>query len=143
MCLVLNGLGVTDSLGKIVSNDFYRATVSRGHVAFVCPDIMEYLRPADERYVAVQNSDRSTSELFVWEKALDSEDQYRYFLGRNDSLVVVESDAKTDRKLLVVKDSYVHVLVPFFVHHYDEIYMVDLRYFRGSLIDYAANVLIM
>lgn len=132
-------LGREDFVREKVSDDFYGSFASRGHGAFVAPDVMEYLRPLDERDVLVRSSDGSVMDSLVWEEALDSEDQYRYFLGGNDSLVVVESDAGSGRKLLVVKDSYAHVLVPFFVHHYDEIHMVDLRYFRDNLLDYAAE----
>nr|WP_307905810.1 hypothetical protein [Clostridium botulinum] len=35
-----------------------------------------------------------------------------------------------------MKDSYAHSLVPFLTNHYDEIYMVDLRYFNDNVYEY-------
>ena len=40
---------------------------------------------------------------------------------------------KNGRKLLVIKDSYAHCLVPFLSEQYEEIHMVDLRYYRKPL----------
>ncbi|KEI02299.1 DHHW family protein [Clostridium botulinum] len=49
----------------------------------------------------------------------------------------LEKDKSTKvKKLLVVKDSYAHSLVPFLTNHYDEIYMVDLRYFNDNVYEY-------
>ena len=46
------------------------------------------------------------------------------------------ASAAAPRKLLIVKDSYAHSIVPFLALHFDEIHMVDLRYYRGSLSEY-------
>ncbi|KEI15324.1 MULTISPECIES: DHHW family protein [Clostridium] len=40
------------------------------------------------------------------------------------------------KKLLVIKDSYAHSLVPFLTNHYDEIHMIDLRYFNDNINEY-------
>ncbi|KGN00895.1 hypothetical protein Z969_09245 [Clostridium novyi A str. 4570] len=44
--------------------------------------------------------------------------------------------AKETKKLLIIKDSYAHSLVPFLTNHYDEIHMVDLRYFNDNIDEY-------
>ncbi|KEH98855.1 hypothetical protein Z962_10020 [Clostridium botulinum C/D str. BKT12695] len=47
--------------------------------------------------------------------------------------------AKKVKKLLIIKDSYAHSLVPFLTNHYDEIHMVDLRYFNDNIDEYIKN----
>jgi hypothetical protein len=37
------------------------------------------------------------------------------------------------RKILVVKDSFGNAFVPYLANHYDEIYVVDPRYYKRSL----------
>ena len=60
-------------------------------------------------------------------------DQYSSFLGSNQPVVTVKTDSPSGKKLLVIKDSYAHSLVPFLSNHYSEITMVDLRYINTSL----------
>ncbi|HHY63552.1 MAG TPA: hypothetical protein GX501_00750 [Clostridiaceae bacterium] len=41
----------------------------------------------------------------------------------------VTTDVKNGRKILVIKDSFGNMLVPFLVPHYEEIYVVDSRFY--------------
>lgn len=65
--------------------------------------------------------------LYDW-SFLDKRDKYSLFLGGNHRAVTIRSSARNDRKLLVIKDSYAHSVVPFLANHFREIHMVDLRY---------------
>ncbi len=81
------------------------------------------------------------------EEALSGSDPYAYFLYGNQPLVVIKtgaaagddaknggrSDSSSPRKLLLIKDSYAHELVPFLACHFDEIHMIDLRYYHDSI----------
>ena len=55
------------------------------------------------------------------------------FYGGNYGLIEASSDAKTGRRLLVIKDSYAHCFVPFTYSYFDQVDMVDLRYYNQSL----------
>ncbi|MBO5657161.1 MAG: hypothetical protein J6R94_03155, partial [Agathobacter sp.] len=37
---------------------------------------------------------------------------------------------------VVIKDSYGNAFVPYLVDHYDKVYVVDFRYWTGSLMDF-------
>lgn len=63
---------------------------------------------------------------------LDKKDQYGVFLGQNQPIVTITTDAPGDKRLLVFKDSYAHSLAPFLALHYSEITLVDLRYLNTS-----------
>src|SRR5699024_4134040 len=65
--------------------------------------------------------------------ALNTKDQYRFFLDGNHRIVTIEANAKNDDKLVVIKDSYAHAFVPFLAAHFSEIHVLDLRYFSESV----------
>lgn len=41
---------------------------------------------------------------------------------------------KNGKTLLLLKDSYANAMVPFLTQHYETIVLVDLRYYRDSLL---------
>lgn len=62
---------------------------------------------------------------------LDTKDKYSSFLGQNSPIVTVENEnAKSDKSLLIIKDSYAHSIVPFLTKEYKKVTMLDLRYIR-------------
>lgn len=63
---------------------------------------------------------------------LQKKDKYSVFLGQNQPIVTVYTDAPNDNSLLIFKDSYSHSLVPFLALHYSKITLVDLRYLTKS-----------
>lgn len=58
------------------------------------------------------------------------------FLGGNTSRLIIRTGHSGGR-LLVIRDSYADCEMPFFFEHYAEIHLLDLRYFRQSVSDYA------
>lgn len=40
------------------------------------------------------------------------------------------------QKLLVIKDSYAHSVLPFLALHVPEIHVIDLRYYNGNISEY-------
>lgn len=62
---------------------------------------------------------------------LDVKDKYSSFLGQNSPIVTVENEnAKSDKSLLIIKDSYAHCAVPFLSKEYKKVTMLDLRYIQ-------------
>ncbi len=71
---------------------------------------------------------------------LREKDKYACFFGGNYGEVHISSgpDSKADSQgnLLVIKDSFANSFVPLITMDYDNIYMVDLRYFNGDMKGY-------
>ena len=40
------------------------------------------------------------------------------------------------KKYLKIKDSFANAYVPFMVEHYENVYMIDLRYYSGNIPEY-------
>lgn len=69
---------------------------------------------------------------------LSEKDKYAYFFGGNYGEVHIENtkgvSAGSPRKnLLVIKDSFANSFVPFLTQNYDNIYMIDLRYYNEDM----------
>ncbi len=58
---------------------------------------------------------------------------YGVFIDGDNPLTIItnKSETKTGKKLVVVKESYGNCFVPFVAAHYDEVYVVDQRYYNN------------
>lgn len=70
-------------------------------------------------------------------KYLDGSDQYAAFLNSNQAETVIKGSG--EGKLLIIKDSYANTLAQFVVDEYAEVHLIDPRFYRGSVSDYAAE----
>lgn len=121
---------------ETVSNEFYGTLYSTSGVHWLAPDTMEHYVSGEG--VTVENGQTGEmGDLYV-ESKLEEKDKYAHFLGGNNPLYIVRNPrAATDKKLLVVRDSYSDSLAPFLSQTYSEIHLIDLRYYRTSVSMYA------
>ena len=59
--------------------------------------------------------------------------QNAIFLGENTFLVDIKTVSESQRRLLLVKDSYAKSFVPFLTPYFREIVLVDPRYYSGTI----------
>ena len=127
-----------------VSNSFLGSYHTRGQFQGLVPDTIESYFPrkpvATEVYIADTNETWTT---MYDESFLEKKDQYAYFLGGVHALMTITSDLDAQQidqdKLLIIKDSYAHNVIPFLTNHIREIHMIDIRYYNGSVSDYMAD----
>ena len=74
-------------------------------------------------------------ESIFSEEALTGNDPYGYFAYGNQPKEVIRTNAQGG-KLLLIKDSYAHAVLPFLCAQFSEIHMIDLRYDRESMLRY-------
>ena len=67
---------------------------------------------------------------------VDVDNSYSSFLGSDDLIAKVTTDVNNGRKLLVIKDSYGNAQIPFYTSSFEEIYVIDQRYFEVNLINF-------
>lgn len=70
---------------------------------------------------------------FYQKDKLQEKDKYAYFFGGNYGEVAIEGTQDGKGNLLVIKDSFANAFVPFLADSYDNIYMIDLRYFNEDI----------
>ncbi len=82
-------------------------------------------------------ADGKKLEGFYCEEMLDKKDKYAYFFGGNYGEVKIHNES-SDKKgnLLVIKDSFANSFVPLIADDYENIYMIDLRYYGGNMLNY-------
>ena len=61
---------------------------------------------------------------------------YGVFCWGDTAKFVIKSDAGTGKKIAVVKDSYGNAFAPYLTANYDEVHLLDYRYYDGNLNDY-------
>ncbi len=55
-------------------------------------------------------------------------DAYAYYFGEDCEKIVLETDADTEKKLLLIKDSTANPMIPFLTQHFCEICIIDVTY---------------
>jgi hypothetical protein len=109
--------------------DFYGVYASRAPKP-LDPETIYYLTNGNLENVKVidwENGGREIS-LYDMEKA-HGKDAYDMFLSGELSKVTIENpNAKTDRELVVFRDSYGRSLLPLMVEDYAKITIIDIRY---------------
>ncbi len=119
-----------------LDKDFYG--VYYGQLALpVEPDTLYYLNNStlDECTVTSYNTGLPVEKsMYDMEKA-QGRDPYEMFLCGSDALVTIENpNAKTERELVVFRDSFGSSLVPLLVEEYSKITLVDIRYMQSSAV---------
>ncbi|WP_310601616.1 DHHW family protein [Anaerosporobacter sp.] len=56
-----------------------------------------------------------------------------FVAGDNPYSVITNKNSKSKETCVVIKESYGNAMIPFLVDHYRKIYIVDYRYYKGSL----------
>lgn len=134
----LGGEAAPLGTAETVSEDFYGTLYSTSGVHWLKPDSIErYI--AGEGVTAEDVYGGKTHGLYV-DSFLAEKDKYASFLGGNAPLYVVRNPAaKTDEKLLIVRDSYSDSMAPFLSQEFAEIHLLDLRYNRSPVARYAED----
>ena len=135
---------LADAMDVSIPTDFTPVTldtpfygVYRGQSALpLAPDRLTYL--TNNVLDACRVYDYENSEylpVYTLEKA-DGSDPYEIFLSGPKSLLRIENpNAKTERRLIVFRDSFAASLVPLLAEGYSEITLVDIRYLSPTMLD--------
>lgn len=118
---------------KAVTKSFYGTLYSRVLDQTMPPDQM-YAPTALRRPDSVLCDGKKAEGIYDTRK-LRGKDKYGYFFGGNYGIVQMKTGADSSKKLVVFKDSYANSMVPFLLQDYEEIVMIDLRYYRLSVND--------
>jgi len=124
---------------KETVDGFYGTGYSRSGYRFTDPDTIE-LWVNDDLSVEVEVFENGsepvkTSDSIFFPERLEEPDKYPVFLDGNHPLVTIRNPQADGGRLLIVKDSFAHCFTGFLAPHYEEIVMVDLRYYRSSVSD--------
>ncbi|HIU68181.1 MAG TPA: hypothetical protein IAC64_11965 [Candidatus Caccomorpha excrementavium] len=119
---------------ETVTDEFYGTLQSKVNIKPEPDEIRLYC--TDASYSVIYNLDGNVKDTLYNMEALETKDKYTVFLGGNNALVQIGTEADNGRKLLIIKDSFAHCFAPFAADHFEETYMVDFRYFNMPISDF-------
>lgn len=135
-----NKLEMVDYVFYPVTDEFW-GTCASGCGIYDVSDVIEICVPVNSGgtyFVNYINEMKKTASLFDSSK-LEEKDKYQVFMGGNFAQVDIKTNANTGKKIVVIKDSYGNSFVPLLTPYYDEIVVIDPRYYSDDiyeLIDY-------
>lgn len=117
---------------KTVSENFQGTLQSRINVDWT-KDSIQYFPETEKKAVSVTYDFADTADSLYAPDYLDTKNQYGFFLNDNHAFIEIHTGYNPGKTLFVIKDSYANSLIPLLTAHYENIYVVDLRYFNGKL----------
>lgn len=120
-----------------VSNQFLGTFDSKAQIVNQKPDTITVYRNDINSNLEEVVYDKETTKSMFNEEYLNTKDKYSYFLNGNNAKVVVKTKIKNGKKLLVIKDSYAHIMAQFLCQNYEEVHFIDPRYYNVPISDYA------
>lgn len=131
-------LSETDFEISSVTDTFLGSYNTRLQFMGIRPDSIETYTPKNpvDSVMYIADSDTTVDSLYD-ESYLNKKDKYSYFQGGVHALVKVTTALKPEavdmEKLLIIKDSYAHSMLPFLVNHVTEVHMIDIRFYNGNI----------
>ena len=121
---------------EAVSDSFLGTLYSKAILTTQEPDVL-YLPVYKKTAALTQQTGKQQRDSLYWKEYLEKKDKYSVFLGGNHSVDVVKNSAVSNgRKLLIIKDSYANSMVPFLATNFQEIHIIDPRYYNQDIYDY-------
>ena len=128
---------------EVASYDgFYGTTWSGSGYWGVAPDRLEVWDSGIQPTVTLIDGgmEPQVSDSLFFPSHLEEMDKYPVFLDGNHSLVTIHNPAAAGSgSVLVIRDSYAHCFSTFLAANYENVYLVDLRYYRQSLSQFVAE----
>ncbi len=118
----------------VVSRSFTGAlSAVSGYTLPVRDEIRVYL-PRDEGTQMISyTGEGKTDPTYYNIEALETRDKYALFLGGNHPQILIRTSSKSDKTLVILKDSYANCFIPFLGEVYRKIIVIDPRYYADDL----------
>lgn len=112
---------------------FCGSTYSRSALWSIPAESLE-LWHSDTRLLVENAEEPGIHEGVFYRNRLEEADKYTVYLDGNHSVVRIENPAMAGKgKLLLVRDSYSNLLGTFLAESYEEVILVDLRYYKNPI----------
>ena len=121
---------------EIVNNTFLGTFDAKAQVLEQETDIISIYKNEYNQDVEKVVYDSETIDSIYKESYLAKRDKYSYFLNGNNAKVEIHTKQENGKKLLIIKDSYAHNFAQFLCGNYEEIHLIDPRYYRTSISNY-------
>lgn len=132
-----NTLPLRDFKEEIVTEEFYGTTYSKANLYNLLPDKITTYTNINNTFEIKYVKLNETTDSFYNKDYLTKKDKYAMFLNENQELVIITNkNISSDKKLLIIKDSYANCFVPFVANNFKTTHVIDPRYYAKSISDY-------
>ena len=121
---------LSDYETSVLSTEFYGTGYAKAGLYHLKPDTMMAMHRKEQSLVTVDYGTGEPETTLYDRTFLEKRDKYRVFLKGNYPLTKITTAVKNGKKLLLIKDSYANIFVQFLTEEYEEIHLIDLRYFK-------------
>ena len=120
---------------KTLENDFYGVYYGQSALPLEAEEIKYLTNDILKNCKVFDYQNNKEISVYDMEKA-EGKDPYEMFLGGPLSLVTIENpNAKTDKELIIFRDSFGSSIAPLLVEGYKKITLVDIRYIHPNLLE--------
>lgn len=136
--VLANGMGVTLSgqyTVETLNHPFYGVYYGQSALPLPAETIYYLTNDTLNACLATNHEANTTGGLYDMEKAV-GKDPYEMFLSGSLPLVTIENpNAKTDRELIIFRDSFGSSIAPLLAEGYSTVTLIDIRYLRADFLD--------
>ena len=105
------------------------------------PEDFVYYKPKNVNYKTtyypMDSMNKPTEGEFFYEGYEDGSPlMYGTFMGGDDHITHVHTDVDNDRRLVIFKDSYGNAFSSFMLCSFEDVYVIDMRYFKLNALDF-------
>ena len=127
-----------DNFNRVtISNEFLGTFDSKAQLLNQQPDELFVYKNENNTNVKEAIYDKQTTNSIFNEEYLKGKDKYSYFLNGNNSLAIIKTNVNNGKKLLVIKDSYAHIMSQFLCQNYSEVHFLNPRHTNFDYAEYA------
>lgn len=133
---LLNSMGIApnpEDFDRMPVSDTFEGTLASKTGSVGLEDRIEIAVSKNNPGYIVTWADGTQSSSIYNKDALKTKDQYQVFLGANQSRIRIDTDAQTDRTLLLFKDSYANSMIQYLLPYFSSITIIDPRYYYDDL----------
>jgi len=128
---------IEDYRRETLSTGFYGTTYSKASLYTVEADTITAFEPVAPGQITVEyNNGEIVTDTLYERSYLEVKDKYSVFLNANQPVVHITTQNDNDKRLLIIKDSYANAFAQLLLSDYEEIFILDLRYYKQSVKDY-------
>lgn len=126
----LRDTNTANAYQKTTVTDAFQGSLMSKSARFinVYDNIDLYIPKKTTRYVLTDYGENKRLASIYDPSKIDSYDPYLVFLGGNSGHINIRTENYTEKKILVLKDSYFNAFLPFMIDKYREIDIIDPRY---------------
>lgn len=121
---------------KEVSNNFLGTLFSKVNLKNQKKDSITIFESNIENKITVDYMNKTTNTLYDFSHLKNPRDQYNIFLDNNHPLIKITTSINNGKKICIVKDSYANSFIPFLTNHFEEIHVIDLRFYSSNINKY-------